>query len=369
MKGIWTYDAGLPSIPEDSRLSLGEGHTPLLHSRRLGPALGLKELYLKLEITNPTGSYKDRFAACAVADMIQRRAKACFATSSGNTGSALAAYCAAAGIPCYLAIVDGAPSGKLQQMRIYGAETLMVKNFGKDPGVSEEVFTGLKALAEAAGTTVQISAFQYSPVGMAGVQTLAYEIAEELSPADHVFVPAGGGGLTLAAARGFRQWAALHADYHPPKVHCVQPEGNNTIAGPLREGAQAARAVPRSRTLVSGLQVPNVIDGNEVIDACRALGGTGVIVEDRQVFSVQQDLARMEGVFCEPAGAVALAGALQAVKNGDIGADERIVCLVTGHGFKDPPSAEAMAARTMDNYFHTAEETFRYMRAQITQSP
>src|SRR5690606_34975203 len=100
---------------------LGEGNTPLVKSRQLGPALGLPNLYFKLEMLNPSGSYKDRFAASAVSELLDKDLKFCLATSSGNTGAALAAYCAAADIKCFLAIVDGAPSGKLQQMQVYGA--------------------------------------------------------------------------------------------------------------------------------------------------------------------------------------------------------------------------------------------------------
>src|SRR5690606_21319120 len=109
----------LPDMREKSRITLGEGGTPLLKSRHIGSVLGLNNLYFKLEMLNPSGSYKDRFAAAAVSQLAGQSVSFCLATSSGNTGAALAAYCGAAGIPCYIAIVDGAPSGKLQQMQIY----------------------------------------------------------------------------------------------------------------------------------------------------------------------------------------------------------------------------------------------------------
>mgnify|MGYP002701073894 FL=1 len=117
---VWRWADHFESIPESFRLTLGEGETPLLHSRSIGPDAGLPNLYFKLETTNPSGSYKDRFAATAVSDMLARGKKRCVATSSGNTGAALAAYCAAAGIRCQIAVVETAPEDKLRQMLAYG---------------------------------------------------------------------------------------------------------------------------------------------------------------------------------------------------------------------------------------------------------
>lgn len=366
MKGVWKYSHLLPSIKDSSKLTLGEGSTPLLRSRRLGPMLGLKNLYFKLEMLNPSGSYKDRFAASAVSELIDRGLEFCLATSSGNTGAALAAYCAAAGIRCYLAIVDGAPSGKVQQMQVYGAETLMIKGFGISSQVSTEVFTGLQETAAKYGTLVQISAYRYSPFGMSGVQTIAYEIAEALPEKDaHIFSPAGGGGLTLAIATGLEIWKEHHAGYSMPKVHCVQPEGNDTIATALRDGALTAQPVSKSTTSISGLQVPNVIDGDEVIRLCRSNHGTGFSVADATIYDCQRKMAELEGIYCEPAGAVALAGVMKALERKEIDPDDQTVCLVTGHGFKDPASAEKITGKDRGKYFNTPAETLSFVEAQL----
>jgi threonine synthase len=178
---------------------------------------------------------------------------------------------------------------------------------------------------------------------MAGVETISFEIAAQCETVTDVFVPAGGGGLTLAVARGFQQLMTCGRLAASPRVHCVQPAGNDTIAGALRDGATSATEVPCT-TRISGLQVPSVIDGDEVIVACRATGGTGYTVTDDEVHSMQQRLAREEGVFCEPAGAVAMAGAMAAVAKGEIQVDATVVCLVTGSGFKDSGSVERMVA-------------------------
>jgi len=366
MKGIWKYSHLLPSFEESAKLTLGEGNTPLIKSRQLGALLGLENLYFKLEMVNPSGSYKDRFAVCAVSDLLQRNINFCIATSSGNTGAALSAYCASAGIKCYLAIVDGAPLGKVQQMQVYGAETLMIKNFGLDPNVTQEVMNGLGIISNNLGTSVQISAYRYSPLGMEGVQTIAYEIGEEIPKLDgHVFSPAGGGGLTLALTKGFHQWKEIYPNFKIPKVHCVQPEGNNTISGPLRNGLVKTQAISQSLTSISGLQVPNIIDGDEVLAACRATGGTGYIVTDDLIYECQENMANKEGIFCEPAGAVGLAGVINALKNGEINKKDHVVCLVTGHGFKDPVSGGKIAKKSEGHYFNNVKDTFTYIKSQI----
>jgi len=365
LSGIWKYPSLLPSVDETCRVYLGEGNTPLVKSKKIGPAWGMPDLYFKLETVNPSGSYKDRFAAAAVAGLLQRGTQVCLATSSGNTGAALAAYCAAAGMLCLLVVVDGAPEGKMKQMQLYGAETLMVQGFGKDQAVTEEVFSTLQKIASDQAGTVQISAYHYAPEGMAGVETIAFELAETLFQQAHVFSPAGGGGLTLAVAKGFAKWKKKYPYFTLPSVHCVQPEGNNTIAGALASGLAKATSIPQSTTKISGLQVPNVIDGNEVIAMCSTSGGTGHLVTDEEVFALQKKLAMQEGIYCEPAGAVALAGALNAVKEGMISKEEPIVCLVTGHGFKDPASVERITRAATNQYFDDFQSTINYINTKF----
>lgn len=366
MKGIWKYSHLLPSFNDDSKITLGEGNTPLVKSNRIGREVGLDRLYFKLEQTNPTGSYKDRFASFAIADLLQKKSQVCIATSSGNAGSALSAYAAAAGIRCFLAIVDGAPVGKLTQMRAYGAETLMVKGFGLDTQVTNEVMDGLQTLAKGLGIPVHISAYHYSPLAMEGVQTMAFEIAEEIPDFQgHLFPPVGGGGMTLAIIRGFKKWKETQSDFQIPKVHCVQPAGNDTIATALRNGRDKAQPIQRCQSAISGLQVPNVIDGDRLIQECRSTGGTGYTVPDEEVYVCQEMLARMEGIYAEPAGAVALAGVMSAVRNREINRRDHVVCIVTGHGFKDPSSAEKIAGKAKDQYFQTAGETFEYIQLQV----
>lgn len=339
---IWQWAEWLDPVPEHARVTLGEGNTPLVRSRRIGPEAGLKNLYFKLEYVSPTGSYKDRFAAAAVSHMVADGRTRCVATSSGNTGSSLAAYCAAAGIECLIAIVEGAPEGKLRQMLAYGATLYRIKGFGIDPQITADAMEAVRRLGSRPGAQTQVSSYLFSPKGMSGVKTLSYELAEQLGPnIDHVFCPAGGGGMALAVARGFAELASRSSETPSPRVEVVQPAGNDTIASPLRDGADEAREV-HCTTKVSGLQVPNVLDGTMTLQACRASGGAGHVVSDEGIWQTQVRLAREEGVFCEPAAATALAGALQAAREGRIAPEATVVCFVTGFGFKDPASVERM---------------------------
>lgn len=339
---LWRWAQWITPVEPQFQITLGEGDTPLVRSRRIGPAAGFENLYFKLEMTNPSGSYKDRFAAAAVSHMLANGKRRCVATSSGNTGASLAAYCAAAGIECEIAVVETAPLGKLQQMMAYGADIYRITGFGLDPEVTAKAFDYLNKIASQPDADLQISSFHYSQPGMTGVRSISHELHQQHEQGiDHVFCPAGGGGLTLAVAQGFQQLVDVGELSTSPKVHCVQPTGNNTLAGPLREGAKQGQDVTCT-SKISGLQVATVVDGHNIIAATRASGGTGYLVEDEQTWQVQKLLAREEGIFSEPAGAVALTGALQALHRGEIDPRQTVVCLVTGSGFKDPDSLERL---------------------------
>jgi threonine synthase len=342
---IWRWAEYFSDTPAENQITLGEGNTPLIRSRQIGPQAGLSQLYFKLESLNPSGSYKDRYAAAAISDMLARGQTRSVGTSSGNTGSAVAAYCARAQISCELGVLETTPVGKLKQMLSYGAQVYKIKGLGLDSATSERAMKELQLKAERPDSQLQISAFRFSPRGMVGVKTISYELAEQAGSlgmqVEHIFSPAGGGGLTLAVARGFADLAERGELSATPAVHCVQPAGNNTMAGPLRDGSFQGRSC-KCTSEISGLQVGARVDGDAVIRICRESGGTGYLVEDPVVWELQQRLAREEGIFCEPAGAVALAGALDARRRGEVEKHAPLVCLVTGVGFKDSPSVDRM---------------------------
>jgi threonine synthase len=326
-------------MPNPSQATLGEGNTPLVSSVSMGPKLGLKNLYFKLENCNPTGSYKDRFIAAEVTRLVERGVKACVATSSGNTGASLASYCARYGIVCSIVVSPETPAGKLEQMRVHGARLLQVKGFISSSEVTETVMQTLERLSGERNMPLVVSAFRYCPEGMAGVQSIAPELSEQCDgELDHVFVPVGGGGLFTAVCRGFDEVPGA-----APKVHVVQPQGCPTVVEAFERGVDTVQPV-ESTTKISGLSVPFDADATTALKALRANGGQAFGVEDAEVYEAQRMMLSEEGIYCEPAAATALAGLRRAVGKEIVGRDDRIVCLVTGHGFKDPESIARAAA-------------------------
>jgi threonine synthase len=308
---------------------LGEGNTPLISSA------AKSNLLFKLENCNPSGSYKDRFAAVETARIAKSGAKSCMATSSGNTGSALASACARFGLECVVFVNKEAPEGKLAQMRAHGAKVVRVEGFASLPDVTERVFSDLQSMSREMNIPLVVSAYRYCPEGMAGVETIAHEIlAQHSGPIHHVFVPLGGGGLFSAVCKGFRS---------ATKIHAVQPAGCLTTVASFLRGDSEIRSVVSS-TRVSGLSVPQDIDATLALGLLRECGGLGIAVTDEEVFEAQEELLRKQGIYCEPAGATAFAGYLQACCNGQIDPGETAICLVTGSGFKDPASIERTTA-------------------------
>ena len=316
----------------NTQATMGEGNTPLVESARIGLELGVRLLF-KMEMCNPSGSYKDRFAAAEVSDFLLRGVRACVATSSGNTGAALASFSARYGIACAILVNESVPFGKLQQMLGHGARVFRVRDFITSPEVTQSVYQRLGKMSEKSSIPLVVSAYRYCPEGMRSVENIASELAARCQTGiDHVFVPVGGGGLFTAVCRGF-----LRASGTRPKVHAVQPEGCATVVSAYREGREEILPV-NSTTRISGLAVPFDIDAGIALAELRNSGGRGIAVSDSDVFAAQKQMLREEGIWCEPAGAAALAGCLRARKEGWIAPGETIACLVTGHGFKDPDS-------------------------------
>jgi threonine synthase len=305
----------------------------------VGPARGAETLLFKLENCNPSGSYKDRFIAREMTSLLAKGARACVATSSGNTGSALAAYCARYGLRCIILVNQDAPSGKLIQMQAHGARILRISGFVTDPLVTEQVFQSLRTFSANYDVPLVVSAFRYCPTGMVGVEEISREIAQQVGShtVDHVFVPVGGGGLFSAVVQGFQKLGPPL-----PKIHAVQPARCSTVAATFRRGDDEIRPVTGS-TRISGLSVPFDVDASLALSRLRECGGMAFEVEDREVFDAQRLLIAQEGIYSEPAGAAALAGWLQARSLSLIDESAVSVCLVTGHGFKDPASAESAA--------------------------
>lgn len=333
-----------------AQVSLGEGNTPLVRSRWIGPQLGLEHLSFKLEQTNPTGSYKDRFAARLVSLLVAGGHDLCLGTSSGNAGAAMAAYSAAAGIRCVLCVPADAPAAKLTQIQAYGARLLRIPGMVDSPGALRAVLDRLRAVVAARGMPLGTSAYALSPEAMKGNEPIGQELVAQLgAPPDRVFAPMGSGGLVIASRRGL-----LTAGAGATRVHAVQPASNDTLVSALHAGESRAREVTTpGHTNISGLGIPIDLDASAALAAVRDSGGDGHLVDDDLVWEMQAHLVRHEGLYVEPAGAASVAGMWQAAQatgsnSRAIGSHERVVCLLTGHGFKDERAAQRLAGAGSD---------------------
>jgi threonine synthase len=328
-------------------LSLGEGDTPLVRSRWIGPHLGLSNLYFKLEQTNPTGSYKDRFASRLVSLVVDGGHPFCLATSSGNSGAAVAAFSAAAGLPCLVCVPVEAPAAKLTQIEAYGARLIRVRGMLDSASALRGLLERLSALTRRRGMPLGTSAYALSPAAMRGIEPLSAELTADLGgPPDRVFAPVGGGGLLTAIWRGFGSTHAPTRTPTPasgPRLHAVQPDTNDTLVSALRAGDARAREVT-TITRISGLGVQMDLDATTALEAVRESGGGGHAVDEEHIWEVQSLLARREGLYVEPAGATSVAGLWRAAEAGEVQSADRIVCLLTGHGFKDDAAARRLAA-------------------------
>lgn len=343
LPGIWRYGARLPLRDPAHAVSLGEGNTPLLRSAHLGRQLGLPALHFKAEGMNPTGSYKDRIAAVGIARLCELGKRAWAATSSGNAGAAIAAYGVRAGLDGYLFTLEKAARAKIAQILAYGPRTFAVERLGYDPEVEQATWRNIQALCDARGWGMLVTARRFSPHAMEGVKPIAYEICAQLGGApDVVYVPVGGGGLLSATWKGFVEWQAAGAAGSAPRMVAVQPAGCDGIAQAWRE-RRPVRPIAGCASAISGLQLTAPPDGDLVLRALDESGGWASSIGDDATYAAQAELAAREGLFVEPAAAIGLAAVQADLAAGRLRGDERVVCLLTGSGFKDAGALQRMA--------------------------
>ncbi|MHB8470512.1 MAG: threonine synthase [Gaiellaceae bacterium] len=289
-------------------VTLGEGGTPLLQAPRLSARYGA-DVWLKWEGANPTGSFKDRGMAVAVTRAVAAGAGGVVCASTGNTAASAAAYAARAGIEAVIVVPRGAvASSKLAQARATGARIVEVE------GSFDAAYD---ASVELAGRERFVHVNSTNDDRIEGQKTAAYEIVEQLGGLPDVLaLPYGGGGNTKAYARGFREAAGAL-----PRLHPVEAER-------------------RADTLASAIRILEPNHRHAVEEAVAASSGSVAKVTDEELVAAWRLLARAEGVFCEPASAAGVAGLARGVAR----SGERVVCVVTGHGLKDPDAAERLAA-------------------------
>jgi threonine synthase len=285
-------------------ITLGEGNTPLLAAPRISERLGV-EVWLKWEGSNPTGSFKDRGMSVATTKALEDGAHTLVCASTGNTAASCAAYAARAGLQAVIVVVSGgAASSKLVQVRAVGARIVEVD------GTFSQAYAHAQELGAKEGHVLVNST---NPHRIEGQKMAALEILEQLGDLPDVLtLPYGGGGNTKAYARGF-----LEAAGRLPRLHPVE-------------------ASRRSDTVASAIRIVEPIHRADVEDALTRSGGSVVTVDDVEIVRACRALGHEEGVFCEPASAAGLAG----LERGSAAAGERVVCVITGHGLKDPAAVE-----------------------------
>ena len=341
-RGLWRHSASLPvADPGRHGLSLGEGDTPLVPVDAALPE-GLAapaRVLLKAEHLNPTGSYKDRIAAVAIAVARERGLTGLVGTSSGNGGAAIAAYAARARLPVTLLVVPGAPPAKLMQVRCFGARVLELRGLGFDAAGTLAAAEEVVRVATRNDLLPFVTAKRFSPEAMDGAKTISYELVEQVPEVDVVYVPVGGGGLLASVWQGFLDRASQLGRL--PRLVAVQPTGSATVRRALAD-APALLDGPVT-TSVSGLQMGALFDTVDVVDAIRSSNGHLVEVSDQEVWDAQARLARSAGTLVEPAGAVAFAGIHADAAAGRFEGSEIVVAIGTGAGAKDSDALARLA--------------------------
>ncbi len=326
-KGVWRYAPLLPDVPP---VTLGEGGTPLVESLRVGPRLSL-DLAYKVEGCNPSGSFKDRGTTVLVSALAKAGYRVVADDSSGNAGAALATYAARAGLAARLYVPKEASPRKLAQIRALGAELRTIA--GPRERCTEAVFEDCAREQDLA-----YASHTLSPFFLAGLTSLAYELAEEQdwrSP-EHLIVPAGGGGLFLGLVYGFLRMAEWGWVSHVPQVHLVQPAACAPLARAFVRGSTHPLPVVPGQTVAEGTRIASPERGTEVLAALRTVGGEARAVEDAQILRALQRLACEEGLWVEPTSGLAVAGLELLATEGVLQSGERVVVVLTGSGLKSP---------------------------------
>ena len=321
--------------------TLGEGDTPLIRSKRIGPSLGLQHLYFKNEGRNPSGAFKDRAAALAAALATEARAEGLLTASSGNAASALSAYCAAAGLKCLILLEPGNPPTKLRQALATGAQVLPVKGvFAHGP---DDLHQLLQAVAARLNYYLGFIWAPVNPYILEGIKTISYEIAARLPGAPDVLAcPVGGGDMLAAQWRGYQELQRGGVTASLPRMVGVQSVSAPPLLEAFRAGARSVPVLPYANSRISGINVP--FTGDHALAAVKDSGGCAAGVTDEEVFAMQKRIGVEEGIWVEPASAAPVAALEGLLARGELRAAERIVCLLSGAGFKDPHLAETQAA-------------------------
>jgi len=322
------YRRFLPITDATPPLTLGEGFTPLVRANRLADVIGLENLYLKVEGQNPTGSFKDRGMVVAVAKAAESGARAIVCASTGNTSASAAAYGAAAGMEVIVVLPKGQiAAGKLLQALVAGAKVVAID------GNFDQALTIVRALAEQDDHPVTL-VNSVNPFRLEGQKTAAFEICDDLGrQPDILAIPVGNAGNISAYWAGFCDYRAAGITSGTPRLFGFQAAG----AAPIVVGHR----IERPETIATAIRIGDPASWAKAVEARDASGGRISAVSDEEILAAYRALAQLEGIFCEPASAASVAGVIKAAAASELDPAATIVCVLTGHGLKDPRTAES----------------------------
>lgn len=320
---IETYKEYLPVTEKTPIITFHEGNTPLIRSRYFSALMG-SEIYLKYEGANPTGSFKDRGMCMAISKAAEKGMKAVVCASTGNTSASAAAYSVRAGMECVVIIPKGKIAlGKLVQAIMYGAKVFEVD------GNFDQALTLVRELGEKYPIEIVNS---INPFRIEGQKTGAFEICLQLGDVpDYHFIPVGNAGNISAYWKGYKEFFQKKKISKLPKMMGYQAEGSAPIV--------LGHPVEKPETIATAIRIGNPASWKSAVEARDESGGEISAVSDEEILKAYNLVASKEGVFCEPASAASIAGLIKANDEGKIKKGSKVVCILTGHGLKDPDTA------------------------------
>jgi threonine synthase len=333
--GFWRYKQMLP--PVQHTVSLGEGGTPLHRAERLAKSLGLKELYLKDETRNPTNSYRDRAAALLTSNAIDLNFDTLICATNGNMGASLAAYSAKAGLICHLIVPEVVDVGKLAQMLAYDA---VIEEFG---GILDESIRKAAAIAEETGW-YQATA-ELNPLVVEAQKTISYEVYEQFGVPEWILVSIGSGGTIYSLWKGFKELKQLGFTDALPKILGVQTEGCAPIVSALTKDASKSEKISNPVTRALAILVAEPLQSELAIKAINESEGLALTVSDSEILAAELQVAKLEGVFAEPASSATIAALEKLVEKSKTSCDSSVVCLITGSGLKATDVLQALTKK------------------------
>ncbi len=327
--GVWRYAPFMPVDPVH-KVSIQEGGTPLYKTDALSEELGVKQAYVKFEGLNPTGSFKDRGMTVGVSHAKELGAKVVGCASTGNTSASLAAYASKAGIKCAVFLPSGkVAAGKLAQALFFGAKVLSID------GNFDDALALARKMSEERKLYLLNSINPYRPEGQ---KSVLFEIMDQLSYniPDRIILPVGNAANIWAIYKALTELKEVGWIDKMPMLTGIQAEGASPVVKAFNEGKKDFVAEENPETVATAIRIGNPVSGRKALHAIYDTDGYAVSVSDPEIIAAQQLLGRREGVCVEPASAASVAGLKKLREMGVIDRDERVVCICTGNGLKDP---------------------------------